>query len=89
MCNALHISLHIKGAAATLLLGDSPVTARSDEVKQFRPLTRLRQADRKFGEFAEPAVDLDRLAVLLHDDLIGDRQAEPGAFAGAASTGQD
>ena len=41
-----------------------------------------RQADRKFGELAEPAVDLDRAAVLLGDDVIGDRQAEAGAFAG-------
>src|ERR1700719_2579122 len=41
-----------------------------------------RQADRKFGEFAEPAVDLDRAAVLLGDDVPADRQAETGALAG-------
>ena len=41
-----------------------------------------RQADRKLGEFADPAVDGDRAAVLLGDDVPADRQAEPGAFAG-------
>ena len=40
------------------------------------------QADREFGELAEPAIDLDRAAVLLGDDVMGDRQTEPGAFAG-------
>src|SRR5580693_5990547 len=40
------------------------------------------QADCKFGEFAEPAVDLDRAAVLLRDDVIADRETQPGAFAG-------
>jgi hypothetical protein len=44
------------------------------------PLSR--QADREFGEFADPAVDLDRAAMLLGDDVPADRQAEPGAFAG-------
>jgi hypothetical protein len=38
--------------------------------------------DRKFGELADPALDLDRAAVLLGDDVVGDRQAEPGAFPG-------
>ena len=40
-----------------------------------------RQADREFGEFIDPAVDFDCTAVLLGDDVIADRQAEPGAFA--------
>ena len=33
-------------------------------------------------KLAEPAVDFDRSAVLLGDHVVGDRQAEPGAFAG-------
>ena len=40
------------------------------------------QADRELGEFADLAVDLDRAAMLLGDDVIADREAEPGAFAG-------
>ena len=36
----------------------------------------------KFGELAELAVDFNRATVLLGDDVIGDRQTEPGAFAG-------
>ena len=38
--------------------------------------------DRKFGELADPAVDLDRAAVLLGDDVPADRQVETGALAG-------
>src|SRR5437763_15904625 len=45
-------------------------------------LPGARQADRELGELADPAVDLDRAAVLLRDDVPADRQAEPGAFAG-------
>src|SRR6202047_420918 len=41
-----------------------------------------RRADGKFGESADPAVDRDRAAVLLGDDVIADPQAKPGAFAG-------
>jgi hypothetical protein len=37
----------------------------------FRPLI-TRQSNREFGELAEPAVDFDRAAVLLGDDVIGD-----------------
>src|SRR5262249_52715239 len=40
------------------------------------------QADRKFGKLAELAVDFDRTAVLLSDDVIGDRETEAGALAG-------
>src|SRR6266478_105787 len=40
---------------------------------QWPPLPRARQADREFGEFIGPAVDFDRAAVLLGDDVIGDR----------------
>ena len=47
-----------------------------------RGLTGVRQADREFGELADPAVDLDRAAMLLGDDVPADRQAEPGALAG-------
>src|SRR5580704_3579294 len=39
------------------------------------------QSHRELGEFARAAVDSDCAAMLLHDDVIADRQAEPGAFA--------
>src|SRR6266851_242590 len=45
-------------------------------------LRAARQADREFGELTDPAVDLDRAAMLLGDDIPADREAEPGAFAG-------
>jgi len=32
------------------------------------PRLALRQADGEFGEFAEPALDFDRTAMLLGDD---------------------
>jgi len=35
-------------------------------------LTVPRQSDREFGELIGHAVDLDRAAVLLHDDVVGD-----------------
>jgi hypothetical protein len=38
--------------------------------------------DRERGEFADPAVDGDRSAMLLSDDVPTNRQTEPGAFAG-------
>ena len=41
-----------------------------------------READRELAEFADPAVDFYRTAMLLGDDVIGNRQAEPGAFPG-------
>src|SRR6266481_2298903 len=41
-----------------------------------------RQADRELGELAKRAVDLDRAAMLLGDDVVADRQAEAGSFAG-------
>src|SRR5262249_21211978 len=40
------------------------------------------QADHELGELAEGAVDLDRAAMLLRDDVIADREAETGAFTG-------
>ena len=43
---------------------------------------RARQADGEFGELADFAVDRDRAAMLLRDDVVADRQAEPGALAG-------
>src|SRR6266404_5499098 len=45
-------------------------------------LAGTRQADREFGEFALPAVDGNRPAMLLDDDVIADRETQPGAFAG-------
>src|SRR5215472_5863562 len=39
------------------------------------------EADREFGELALAAVDCDRAAMLLGDDVPADRQAEPSAFA--------
>jgi len=41
-----------------------------------------RQTDRKFCEFAELAVDGDRAAMLLGNNVVADREAEPGALAG-------
>ena len=41
-----------------------------------------RQADDELGEFVRSAVDLDRAAVLLGDDVVADRQAQSRAFAG-------
>ena len=43
-----------------------------------------RQVDREFGEFAQPAVDLDRVAMFLGDDVVADRETQPGAFAHAS-----
>src|SRR5580700_7769990 len=43
---------------------------------------RARQVDREFGELADSAVDLDRAAMLLGDDVPADRQTEAGALAG-------
>jgi hypothetical protein len=40
------------------------------------------QADREFCKFADSAVDGNRAAVLLGDDVVADRKPEPGAFAG-------
>ena len=40
------------------------------------------QPYRELGEVADLAIDRERTAVLLRDDLVGDRQAEAGAFAG-------
>src|SRR5438067_1980101 len=40
------------------------------------------QADGKLGERAGFALDPDRAAMLLGDDVVADRQSEPGAFAG-------
>src|SRR5262249_50581372 len=41
-----------------------------------------RQSNCEFTELADLAVDTDRAAVLLGDDVPGNRQAEPGALAG-------
>jgi hypothetical protein len=41
-----------------------------------------RQGDKKFGKFIHLAIDSDRSAMLLRDDVVGDRQAESGALAG-------
>jgi hypothetical protein len=55
---------------------------RRSNLEQRDLLSGAGQADRKFGEFADPAVDFDRTTVLLGDDVIADRETEPGAFAG-------
>src|SRR5271165_2653040 len=48
-----------------------------------RSLSRsARQINSELGKLAELAVDGDRTAVLLHNDVVADRQAEPGALAG-------
>ncbi len=41
-----------------------------------------RQHDPELGEFAGLGLDLDRAAVLLDDDVVAEREAETGAFAG-------
>src|SRR5581483_3215116 len=46
------------------------------------PLAVAGQADRELGERPFLAVDRDRAAMLLRDDVVADREAEPGAFAG-------
>src|SRR5690349_17866249 len=43
---------------------------------------QARQADCEFGELADPAVDGDRAAVLLGDDVPADREAEARPLAG-------
>src|SRR6516165_5320415 len=45
-------------------------------------MTVARQAYRELGEFAGFAVDLDRAAVLLRDDVPADREAETRPFSG-------
>src|SRR6516225_4397227 len=44
--------------------------------------TVARQADCEFGEIAGAAVDLDRAAVLLRDDVPADRKPETRPFSG-------
>src|SRR6476660_5305105 len=41
---------------------------------------RTRQNDPKFGELAEPRIDLYRPAMLLDDDVMTNGQAEPSPF---------
>ena len=41
-----------------------------------------RQHDPEFGELAGLGVDLDRAGMLFHDDVVAERQAEAGSFAG-------
>ena len=43
---------------------------------------RARQHDPEFGELAGLGVDLDRAGMLLHDDVVAEREAEAGPFAG-------
>src|SRR5262249_15635227 len=45
-------------------------------------MTVARQAYRELGEFAGFAVDRDRAAVLLRDDVVADRETEPRPLAG-------
>src|SRR5581483_12440926 len=39
-----------------------------------------RQPHRELGERADFAVDRDRAAMLLRDDVVADRETKPGAF---------
>src|SRR5258708_5895398 len=39
------------------------------------------QSHRELGELAKPAIDLNRAAMLLRDDVVGDRQPQTGALA--------
>jgi hypothetical protein len=41
-----------------------------------------RQGNKKFGKFIHLAINSDRSAMLLRDDVVGDRQAKSGALAG-------
>jgi len=41
-----------------------------------------RQLNPELGQFANLAVNPDRAAVLLGDDVVADRQAKPGTLAG-------
>ncbi len=68
------------------------VIARSGATKQSRrnrhaliPVVASRERGRRIVNSVNsptPAVDRDRAAVLLRDDVVADRQAEAGAFAG-------
>ena len=41
----------------------------------------MRQSNGEFCELADPAIDTDRPAVLLRNDVVADRKAKPRAFA--------
>src|SRR5262249_41997592 len=55
---------------------------QSERNREQGRLSGTRQADRGFSELADLAIDFDRPAMLLGDDVPGGRQAEPSAFAG-------
>src|SRR6516165_8654280 len=59
-----------------------PSGKRSCPCPYRRRLPRAWQADCELGELAKRAVDGDRAAVLLGDNVIADRQPEAGAFPG-------
>ena len=40
------------------------------------------QSNDEFGEFAEPSLDVDPPAMLLDNDVMGHRQAQPCSFPG-------
>src|SRR5215472_15051754 len=46
------------------------------------PMMAPRQADRELGECINLTVDCDRAAMLLGDDVVADREAEPRTFPG-------
>ena len=50
-------------------------------LRNCRPM-RARQSNGELGELADPAIDGDGAAVLLRHDVIADREAKAGAFAG-------
>jgi hypothetical protein len=56
------------------------VHARSPDL--LKGFTRARQNDPKFGEFAGLRIDLNRPTMLLDDDVVTDRQAQPSPFTG-------
>jgi len=51
-------------------------------IKSSLRLCPPRQADRELGELAKHTVDLDRSAMPLRDNVIADRQPQPGALTG-------
>src|SRR6267142_1489212 len=50
-------------------------------LRHCRPVS-ARQSNSEFSELADPAIDLNRAAVLLGHDVIADRQAKPCALSG-------
>src|SRR5580692_10630574 len=68
------------------VIGPTPTTARASMPHAAgggrSPLRLARQPYRELAVVADLAVHGDVAAMLLRDDVVGDRQAETGAFAG-------